>query len=87
MPDDLGAFLHGGREGLACKLGQDDPQRLRWEPPANENERRKRKRRLWRHVWNEECAPVLGLRMVFGFWLACLVLLWDEHHCRDFGAD
>ena len=87
MSHDLGAFLQGGREGLARKLSEDDPQRRRWEPPPNENEHRKSKRRLWRQVWNEESAPVLGLWTGFGFWLACLVLLWDEHHYRDFGAD
>jgi hypothetical protein len=87
MPDALDAFLRGGFEGLARKLGHDDPQRQRWKPPANENERRKNKRRLPRHAWNKVCATVLSLWTVFGLCLAYLVLLWDEHHYRDFGAD
>lgn len=29
----------GGLEGLARELGQDDPARQHWQPPANENNR------------------------------------------------
>ena len=79
--DLLGTFLQGGREGLARKLGQDDPRRRRWKPPANENERRKSNRGLLRHVWNKVCALVL-----VDLWLAYLYLA-DEHHYRDFGTD
>jgi hypothetical protein len=37
--DDLDTFLrdHGGLDGLARELGQDDPKRQRWGAPANEN--------------------------------------------------
>lgn len=82
--DDLSVFLHGGRERLVRTFSQEDPQRQCREPPANENARRKTKRRLWHRVWNEKFAPVLSLWTALGSYL---VLLWDQHHYRDFGAD
>jgi hypothetical protein len=65
-------------------LGQEDLQRQYRDPPTNANDRRKTKPRLWRRVWNEKCAPVLSLWTALGSYL---VLLWDERHYRDFGAD
>jgi hypothetical protein len=44
MADDLETLLrdHGGLEGLARELGQDDPNARLYEPPANENQPAKR---------------------------------------------
>jgi hypothetical protein len=85
MDDGLDKLLHehGGLEGLARELGQDDPTRRRWEPAANKNAQPikiSRWRRFGWRIWNSTCAPILGLWIGFGYPAACFVLLWDEHH-------
>jgi hypothetical protein len=80
-PNDLDKQLreHGGFEGLARKLGQDDPMRRRWAPPQNENMPRKSPG-FRQRIWNSGIAPILGLWVGLGYPAACLVLLWDDHH-------